>query len=451
MTTQNVTLVAPCTSDQRIITVDTGAGEDAPSGIAFDIPQPPPPPPPPRRIPMRAPPPKRVRFQQQQQQQHMPAPSPPPPAPEELTDFANPHKIEESPEYEESPAAEESPDEHFEQQYEYENHYEAPHTPQGEPMLQPTPPFQTLDDERADLLFRLQRAQKNGINVKTYSWNTDLRELRVEASRVRAEQEISASISFQRHLLMMICSGLEYTNKQWPYFDLELDGWSGSIMDDIGKYDVIFEKLHKKHAGNFNLPPELQLMFMVGGSAVTWHLVSKSAKDRTREEGKRRKRRQRRRADSSESESVSESSMSSSRASGTTASSEATSQRSREIRRISKPKIAKKKREMQGPGFDAGMLGGLGGIAGSLGGLGGIAGSLGGLGGLAGMASGLAGINRLPPVQSTPPRLRPSSSRQRPTIEEVSPSPNSEDDRLSDIPSEEPPSASFLSRFVFSS
>ena len=31
MTTQNVTLVAPGTIDQRIITVDTGAGEDAPS------------------------------------------------------------------------------------------------------------------------------------------------------------------------------------------------------------------------------------------------------------------------------------------------------------------------------------------------------------------------------------------------------------------------------------
>ena len=30
MTTQNVTLVAPGTIDQRIITVDTGAGEDAP-------------------------------------------------------------------------------------------------------------------------------------------------------------------------------------------------------------------------------------------------------------------------------------------------------------------------------------------------------------------------------------------------------------------------------------
>jgi hypothetical protein len=409
---QNVTLVPPGANDHRVIEIDSGTTDASAGGIAFDIPRPQ------VQVQMaqRAPPQQQPQQLQQPQQRRPPqqrfyrqpppppSPSPMPPQPEELNDFANPHKIDDSPEEEEG-----SPEE-FEEQQQYDEHQEYDEQPEGyeypptpmQPALQPLPPFQTLEDERADLMFRLQRASKNGINVRSnFSWNADIRELRVEAARARAEQEISTSIAFQRHMLMMICTGLEFANKHWSYFDLELDGWSTSMMDDIGKFDVIFEKLHKKHAGNFNLPPELQLIFMIGGSAITWSMIAKSAKQSAKDRSKKRQRRY----DSSDS-------------------SDSESDRERERRKYAKPRSPpqtrnpppkpnkpNQRREMQGPGFDpSGLVGGLGGL------------------------SGLSGAFPQVPV----PDLRPKFSRPgKVTVTEIEASPDDNSDRLSDVPSED--------------
>lgn len=284
----------------------------------------------------------------------------------------------------------------------YEQQYEQP--PQAPPPVQPLPPFETLEDERADLMYKLQRAARSGISVRTFGWQADIREIRAEVARTKAEQEVDASIAFQRQILMTICTGMEFANKRFAYLDLELDGWSENMMDDIGKFDTVFEKLHKKHAGRMNIPPEMQLVFMIGGSALTWHLVAKSRKTRSIEEerAKKKKKRSRRKYETSDDDD-----------------SDAESERSRLRKKYSKPAKTKKpaQKEMRGPGFDVGgMMGGLG-------------------GGFGGMMLPQVPVPDLNPMFTRPPQQK----QQQQVIEEVQEEESIDDDeseRLSDIPSE---------------
>ena len=401
MAQNNVTLHRPDGNETRGL-VDVSNDPAGFDGLDFDIPRP----------------------QQQQQQPQFYAPPPPPqqqrpppppqqlpPQPEELNDFANPNKIEDSPAAGESPEMmmddfNEYGDEYYDDQQAPQQHQQAP------PQIQPLPPFETLEEERADLMYKLQRASRSGIQVRSFGWNADIREMRAEVGRAKAEQEVDASIAFQRQILMTICTGMEFANKRFAYLDLELDGWSENMMDDIGKFDTVFEKLHKKHAGRMNIPPELQLVFMIGGSALTWHLVSKSRKSRTIDEEMSKKRSKKKRKKSRQYDSDSDE-----------------SERSRLRKKYAKPAKTSGK-EMRGPGFDVGgMMGGMGGI-----------------GGLTGMLPQVPVPNLNPQMFSRQPTLRrvtsPESDAPSPAPSDVpsdAPSPAPSDapsERLSDIPSE---------------
>jgi hypothetical protein len=406
MAQNNVTLHRPDGSEARgLIDVsnDDPAGFD---GLDFDIPQ---------QQPQQPQQPQFIMPPQQQQQRPPPQrPPPPPPQPEELNDFANPNKIDDSP-----GVAGESPEmmDDFNEYGDPGEYYDDPQQQQVPPQIPPLPPFETLEDERADLMYKLQRAARNNIQVRTFGWNADIREMRAEVGRVKAEQEVDASIAFQRQILMTICTGMEFANKRFAYLDLELDGWSENMMDDIGKFDTVFEKLHKKHAGRMNIPPEMQLVFMIGGSALTWHLVAKSRKSRTiDEEDKKRHRSKKKRKKSRRYDSDSDSDE---------------SERSKMRKKYSKPAKTSGK-DMRGPGFDVG----------------GMMGGMGGLGGLTGMLPQV-------PVPDLNPQMfsRNAQQQQRPKLREVvdaSPTPsnppsdapsdapsNAPSERLSDIPSEE--------------
>lgn len=243
--------------------------------------------------PRRRPPPARRAPQPRQQQ-----PQPPPVDHDDLADFANPDKVDDDEEGdEEGTLGGEAPSDgggpggpEGEAYYEDDDPYAYgnEHEQQQQQQLVPLPPHKTLDAERADIMYRLSRASRT-MSVKTFAYDADMVEMRTEMARVRAEQSVSASVAFQRQLLMTICTGLEFANRWSNALDLDLDGWSESIMLDIDKYDHIFEKLHDKHS-TLSMPPELQLILMIGGSALTWHVVRSGAKaaDKAKRASRRR-------------------------------------------------------------------------------------------------------------------------------------------------------------------
>merc|ERR1712146_663058 len=57
-------------------------------------------------------------------------------------------------------------------------------------------------------------------------------------------------------------------------FDLQLDGWSEAVNENIDEYDDVFGELHEKYGGKTKMAPELKLLFMLGGSAAMLHMTN---------------------------------------------------------------------------------------------------------------------------------------------------------------------------------
>ena len=141
---------------------------------------------------------------------------------------------------------------------------------------QPTAGFASLDDEKADILNKLTRLnQKKGIHVnKRLNMYSGIDELRSELKRVKYSIDAEQSVKFSRRMLIACITGLEFMNKRYDPFDLKLEGWSESIMENVEDYDETFEELYVKYKSSVNVAPEIKLMMMVGGSGMMFHLTN---------------------------------------------------------------------------------------------------------------------------------------------------------------------------------
>ena len=134
--------------------------------------------------------------------------------------------------------------------------------------------------EKRELLYQFDRLQKKGVRVPhAFSMSSSLEEMRAELNRIKTDKEVDASIRFQRRMLMACVTGIEFMNSKFDPFDVKLEGWSDSINENIDDYDDVFEELYTKYRGKAKMAPEIKLLFMVGGSAVMFHLTNSMLKN----------------------------------------------------------------------------------------------------------------------------------------------------------------------------
>ena len=140
---------------------------------------------------------------------------------------------------------------------------------------QPSPGFSSVDDEKADLLNKLTRLEKKGFPVnKRLNAYSNIQELRTEYKRITYSIEVDQSIRFSRRMLVACVTGLEFLNKRYNPFEIALEGWSESVMENTDDYDGVFEELYNKYKTKMNVAPEVKLIMMLGGSAMMFHLTN---------------------------------------------------------------------------------------------------------------------------------------------------------------------------------
>jgi hypothetical protein len=176
-----------------------------------------------------------------------------------------------------NPTKSDMPHQMMEPDNEWDGGEEIPQQYGGEmPQAQmPSEGYKTIEDEKADLLNKLARLQKKGFNVSGRLNNySNIDEIRTEYKRVTYQIEVDQSVRFQRRMLMAFVTGLEFLNKRYDPFDVQLDGWSDDMMRGIDDYDNVFEDLHNKYKTKMAIAPEVKLIMMVGGSAMMFHLTN---------------------------------------------------------------------------------------------------------------------------------------------------------------------------------
>lgn len=143
--------------------------------------------------------------------------------------------------------------------------------------LKPSPGFQTIEDEKQDLIYRFHRLEKKGHKLsKKFNVYSDVREMRTEYNKIKKDAEMTSGVKFSKRMLMAVVSGMEFLNKRYDPLGVELNGWSENVMENMndGDFDNVLERLHDKYSGRMNAPPEMELMLSLAGSAIMFHMTS---------------------------------------------------------------------------------------------------------------------------------------------------------------------------------
>ena len=140
---------------------------------------------------------------------------------------------------------------------------------------QPSKGYTSIDEEKADLVNKLGRLEKKGFAVnKRLNAYSGVDELRSEVKRITYSIDVEQSVRFSRRMLVACVTGLEFLNKRYNPFEVQLEGWSESVMENVDDYDGVFEELYVKYRSKVNVAPEVKLIMMLGGSAMMFHLTN---------------------------------------------------------------------------------------------------------------------------------------------------------------------------------
>lgn len=141
--------------------------------------------------------------------------------------------------------------------------------------LRPSEGYNSILEEKMDLLGRIQSFQSRGMNVRSMDTSTNIQEIRFEFRRLKRERSLRKSLDMSRSALLTFTYGMELVNEKFNPWKLRLDGFSDHTQDTIDKYDDVFERLHDKYADYVSVSPEMELLSMVGFSAFWFHLSNR--------------------------------------------------------------------------------------------------------------------------------------------------------------------------------
>ena len=210
----------------------------------------------PRSQPVKRNNPESYKQRPQQQQQHQ----------EAMDAFVNPNK--------QSAPAQPRMDEEIDYGDDEPMFFDDDESPGGQEE-QPSKGYSSIDEEKSDLLNKLGRLEKKGFAVnKRLTAYSSVEELRTEVKRITYSIDVEQSIRFSRRMLVACVTGLEFLNKRYNPFEIQLEGWSESVMENVDDYDTVFEELYVKYRSKVTVAPEIRLIMMLGGSAMMFHLTN---------------------------------------------------------------------------------------------------------------------------------------------------------------------------------
>ena len=140
--------------------------------------------------------------------------------------------------------------------------------------------FEEIQKRKFDLLCKFERLRDKGIKLpKTFSMSSSYEEMNHEYERLLHHRKMDNSVKMQRRMLVSFASMAEFVNnKTGNPFDINLDGWSENVNEEINTYDEVFEDLYEKYKESANMAPELKLVFMVASSAFWFHISNNMSK-----------------------------------------------------------------------------------------------------------------------------------------------------------------------------
>ena len=157
---------------------------------------------------------------------------------------------------------------------------DGPSVPQSQNSYNDDNEFKSKEEEmlaKLDMLRKLGELVQCGVKLsQNYNMHSDYKAMKYEYELHRGIRDKQNTVSYLGKLLAGGCYLIEKGNDKFNPFDFNLTGWSDIMNDDIeaGNYYDVIGKLYEKYfQTKGSMSPELQLIGMIGISALQFHLA----------------------------------------------------------------------------------------------------------------------------------------------------------------------------------
>ena len=127
--------------------------------------------------------------------------------------------------------------------------------------------------EKQEILFTLLKTYSSESKGQ-WSIKMPLFELKYELMRREQFTQEQDQLAFMKDMMKMILTGIEVANESFGPF-LKLEGWAKSVTGDMSRYDRCLRALYLRYFRKKQMNPILELLWLIVGSAIMWHLKSK--------------------------------------------------------------------------------------------------------------------------------------------------------------------------------
>jgi len=125
---------------------------------------------------------------------------------------------------------------------------------------------------KMELLAILAGIKKKRELSKSYSMSSEIADMEDEVRFHTELEQKQVAVEFSKDGLLKICQFMEVMNGTFDPFGLQLKGWHGQMKSNIDNYDGVFGELFEKYKHYVGkVEPEYKLMYMVFGSAASFH------------------------------------------------------------------------------------------------------------------------------------------------------------------------------------
>ncbi len=125
---------------------------------------------------------------------------------------------------------------------------------------------------KMELLAILAGIKKKRELSKSYSMSSEIADMEDEVRFHTELEQKQVAVEFSKDGLLKICQFMEVMNGTFDPFGLQLKGWHGQMKSNIENYDGVFGELFEKYKHYVGkVEPEYKLMYMVFGSAASFH------------------------------------------------------------------------------------------------------------------------------------------------------------------------------------
>ena len=146
---------------------------------------------------------------------------------------------------------------------------------------------QELRRAKREVYENLQKLKDKGIRIPHFTEESDLDEMNDYYDMKSSDLRRRKGVRTMRKVVTTGASLVEFVFGKWNPLNLELEGWSESMNENITDFDDVFEEFADKYfRDRSKLPVEIRLVGLILWSALSFHFSNQMAKNMMKNGGK---------------------------------------------------------------------------------------------------------------------------------------------------------------------